>query len=64
MPSWLAWLGLIAALLSWGRGIGSAAGIEFLELLIVANIPAFLWMGYYGLLIARTARGQSQAGGY
>jgi hypothetical protein len=38
--------------LSWGRGIGSATGWYFLEPLIYANVPAFLWLGYYGLRIA------------
>ncbi|HVH66451.1 MAG TPA: hypothetical protein VM716_01140 [Gemmatimonadales bacterium] len=52
MPGALAWLGLVAAILSWGRGIGSATGLYFLEPLIFANVPAFLWLGYYGLRVA------------
>ena len=40
------------SVLSWGRGIGSATGWYFLESLIYANVPAFLWLGYYGLRIA------------
>ncbi len=55
LPRWLAVLGLVFALLSWGRGIGSATGLYFLEPLILANVPAFLWLGGYGLFIARLA---------
>jgi uncharacterized membrane protein len=51
----VAWLGFVAAVLSWGRGIGSATGWYFLEPLIYANVPAFLWLGYYGLRIAKEA---------
>jgi len=46
--------------LSWGRGIGSATGLYFLEPLIFANVPAFLWLAYYGLRVARAARAASQ----
>lgn len=56
MPRTVAWLGLIVVLLSWGRGIGSATGLYFLEPLIFANVPAFLWLAYYGLRAARLAR--------
>jgi hypothetical protein len=56
MPAALAWFGLVVAVLSWGRGIGSATGLYFLEPLIYANVPAFLWLGYYGVLSARRAR--------
>lgn len=56
MPRWLAWGGLAVAVLSWGRGIGSATGLFFLEPLIFANVPAFLWLGYYGYRVARAAR--------
>ena len=56
MPAGLAWGGLVVAVLSWGRGIGSATGLFFLEPLIYANVPAFLWLGYYGVLSARRAR--------
>ncbi|HEV7364670.1 MAG TPA: hypothetical protein VGN76_02360 [Gemmatimonadales bacterium] len=52
----VAWLGFVASILSWGRGIGSATGWYFLEPLIYANVPAFLWLGYYGLRIANEAR--------
>ena len=31
----------------------------FLEPLIFANIPAFLWLGYYGWRIASVARKQA-----
>jgi hypothetical protein len=55
------WFGVIVALLSWGRGVGSATGLYFLEPLILANIPAFLWLGYYGLLMSIKARQQGQA---
>jgi hypothetical protein len=48
--------GLLVALLSWLRGVGSATGWYFLEPFIVANIPAFLWLGYCGLRIATAAR--------
>ena len=60
MPRWQAVTGLVFALLAWGRGVGSATGLFFLEPLIVANIPAFLWLGYYGLLIADAARREEQ----
>jgi len=56
LPRWLAWLGLGSSVLSWGRGIGSATGLYFLEPLIFANIPAFLWLGWVGLGVARAAR--------
>lgn len=57
MPRALAWVGLTVAVLSWGRGIGSATGLFFLEPLIFANVPAFLWLGYYGLRVATLAQG-------
>jgi hypothetical protein len=56
LPRWAAWLGAGASVLSWGRGIGSATGLYFLEPLIFANIPAFLWLGYTGLRISDAAR--------
>jgi hypothetical protein len=56
MPAGLAWAGLVVAVLSWGRGIGSATGLYVLEPLIYANVPAFLWLGCYGVLSARRAR--------
>jgi len=56
MPLTLAWAGLVVVILSWGRGIGSATGLYFLEPLIFANVPAFLWLSYYGLRIARNVR--------
>ena len=56
LPRWQAGLGLLFAVLSWGRGVGSATGLFFLEPLIVANIPAFLWLTYYGLVMADRAR--------
>jgi hypothetical protein len=31
-------------------------GLYFLEPLIYANVPAFLWLGYCGVLSARRAR--------
>lgn len=52
----VAWFGLIVSVLSWGRGIGSATGWYFLEPLIYANVPAFLWLGYYGMRIAAEAK--------
>jgi hypothetical protein len=55
MPGWLAWVGLVTAVLSWGRGIGSATGLYFLEPLIFANVPAFLWLGYYGWRLGRAS---------
>ena len=58
LPRWLAWVGLLAAVLSWGRGIGSATGLYFLEPLIFANVPAFLWLGYYGWQLGRAANEQ------
>lgn len=56
IPRWLAIVGVVSAVLSWGRGIGSATGMYFLEPLIYANVPAFLWLGYYGLRISSSAR--------
>jgi len=56
VPRWVAWIGVASAILSWGRGIGSATGLYFLEPLIYANVPAFLWFGYYGLRISSFAR--------
>ena len=60
MKHWLAWFGVAVSVLSWGRGVGSATGLYFLEPLILANIPAFLWLAYYGWLIARLAREEAQ----
>ena len=61
MPRFLAWSGLVVVVLSWGRGIGSATGLFFLEPLIFANVPAFLWLGYIGLRIATSARSEVAA---
>lgn len=61
MPRWLAWVGLAVAVLSWGRGIGSPTGLYFLEPLLFANVPAFLWLGYYGLRVAGEAQGELAA---
>lgn len=52
----LALFGLGVALLSWLRGIGSATGLYFLEPFVLANIPAFMWLGWYGLEVAKMAR--------
>jgi hypothetical protein len=43
MPRGLAW-------------VGSATGLYVLEPLIFGNVPAFLWLGYYGFRVARMAR--------
>lgn len=56
LPHALAWSGLVVAVLSWGRGIGSATGLFFLEPLIFANVPAFLWLAYYGTRVAAASR--------
>ncbi|HEV8265609.1 MAG TPA: hypothetical protein VGQ06_11730 [Gemmatimonadales bacterium] len=56
LPRKVAWAGLAFSVLAWGRGIGSATGLFFLEPLIFANVPAFLWLGYVGLTVARAAR--------
>jgi len=56
MPVSIAWTGFVVVLLSWGRGIGSATGLYFLEPLIFANVPAFLWLSYYGWRVAALAR--------
>ena len=56
LPRWLAWAGAVVTILSWGRGIGSATGLYFLEPLIYANVPAFLWLGYVGLTVARKSK--------
>jgi hypothetical protein len=61
LPRFLAWGGLLVAVLSWGRGIGSATGLYFLEPLIFANVPAFLWLAYYGLRISATSREMASA---
>jgi hypothetical protein len=58
MNRMIALFGVVVALLSWGRGIGSATGLYFLGPLILANIPAFLWLSYYGFLAAKVARQQ------
>ena len=58
MPAPLAWAGVVVAVLSWGRGIGSATALYFLEPLIFANVPAFLSLGYYGLRVAAQARSE------
>lgn len=55
-PTWLSVIGLLVVLLSWLRGIGSAFGLHFLEPFIMANVPAFLWLGCYGLKISILAR--------
>ena len=60
MPRWAALFGLVFALASWLRGIGSATGLYVLEPFILANIPAFLWLSYYGLRLA--ALGKAQGG--
>ena len=58
LPRWAAWAGLVFSVLSWGRGIGSATGLYFLEPLIFANVPAFLWLGYVGVRVAGAARAE------
>jgi hypothetical protein len=63
LPGWVAWAGLAASVLSWGRGIGSATGLYFLEPLIFANVPAFLWLGYVGIRVARAAAAEQTPGG-
>jgi hypothetical protein len=47
--------GVVVTVLSWGRGIGSATGLYFLEPLIFASVPAFLWLSYFGFRIAQLA---------
>ena len=37
----------------------AATGLYFLEPLIFANIPAFLWLGCYGWLMAQAARAEN-----
>ncbi len=61
LPRWLALMGLVFALLSWLRGVGSATGLYFLEPFVLANIPAFLWLSSYGLRIAWLARQSSRS---
>ena len=56
LPPAIAWIGLVVSVLSWGRGIGSATGFYFLEPLIFANVPAFLWLAYYGLRVSAVSR--------
>jgi hypothetical protein len=63
LPRWAAWIGAVSSVLAWGRGIGSATGMFFLEPLIFANIPAFLWLGYVGFAVARAARPPGGPGG-
>lgn len=60
-PSWLALGGLGVALLSWLRGVGSAFGIPALEVFILANVPAFLWLAWYGWAVYRRARAMDLA---
>ena len=55
-PGWLAWGGLIAVLLAWLRGVGSAFGVSALEIFLIAYVPAFAWLAWYGIAIARSAR--------
>ncbi len=55
-PRFWAWWGLTFALLSWGRGVGSATGMYFLEPLIYANVPAFLWLGIYGARVFKLSK--------
>src|SRR5262249_33834601 len=38
MPAWLAYAGVALAVLSWGRGVGSATGLYFLNVLVFANV--------------------------
>ena len=59
LPRWLALAGVAVTILSWGRGIGSATGLYFLEVLIYANVPAFLWLGYYGWRVSAVIRGRA-----
>ena len=59
LPRWLALAGVVVTILAWGRGIGSATGLYFLEVLIYANVPAFLWLGYYGWRVSSVIRTQS-----
>lgn len=56
LPRWVSLFGLTMALLSWLRGIGSATGLFFLEPFIYANVPAFLWLSYYGYRLAALAK--------
>jgi hypothetical protein len=53
MPGWARTGGLVVVVLSWGRGIGSALGVPALEALLVANVPAFLWLAWVGWATAR-----------
>jgi hypothetical protein len=55
MSGAMAWFGMAVALLSWLRGVGSATGLYFLDVFILANIPAFLWLAWYGWRVARLA---------
>ena len=61
LPRWVAWAGLGFSILSWGRGIGSATGLYFLEPLIFANVPAFLWLAYVGSRIGTAATAPTRA---
>jgi hypothetical protein len=56
LPPWLAWAGLLVVLMGWLRGIGSAFGIPALEVFLVAYVPAFMWLSWYGWSISRRAR--------
>ena len=38
------------------RGSRSGRRLYFLEVLIYANVPAFLWLGYYGWRVSRSVR--------
>jgi len=44
-----------------GYVLAVAAVLYFLEPLIFANVPAFLWLGYVGVRVARAAAGEVEA---
>jgi hypothetical protein len=55
LPTWLAWLGLVVALLCWLRGVGGAFGLPALNVFLLANVPAFAWLSWYGWRLSREA---------
>lgn len=55
MPRFIAWIGFISVLIAWMRG-PAGWGLDFLRFSIMANVPLFLWLGYFGYCVAQSAR--------
>jgi hypothetical protein len=63
LAPWLAWLGLGVTLLCWLRGVGGAFGVAALNAFLLANVPAFAWLSWYGWRLARAASAQGNKRG-